>query len=102
MSARSWIVAALLMLGAAPLAHAQDEGIPVMNDVVRAKCGSGHKSDDKQRMSRISYRRATPENWEKTIKRMVVLNHATLEPADARVILKYLADHQGLAPEEVR
>ena len=24
------------------------------------------------RMSRISYRRATPENWEKTIKRMVV------------------------------
>jgi quinohemoprotein amine dehydrogenase len=53
-------------------------------------------------MARISYRRATPENWEKTIKRMVVLNHAMLEPADARVILKYLADHQGLAPDEVR
>jgi quinohemoprotein amine dehydrogenase len=53
-------------------------------------------------MSRISYRRATPENWELTIKRMVTLNHATLDPADARVILKYLADHQGLAPEEER
>ena len=26
-------------------------------------------------MSRISYRRATPENWERTIKRMVTLNH---------------------------
>ena len=25
-------------------------------------------------MSRISYRRATPENWERTIKRMVTLN----------------------------
>jgi len=53
-------------------------------------------------MTRISYRRATPENWEKTIKRMVTLNHASLEPADARAILKYLSDHQGLAPEEVR
>ena len=53
-------------------------------------------------MSRISYRRATPENWERTIKRMVALNHATFEPADARVILKYLADHLGLAPEEER
>ena len=53
-------------------------------------------------MSRISYRRATPENWERTIKRMVTLNHAQLEPADARAILKYLADRQGLAPEEER
>jgi len=53
-------------------------------------------------MSRISYRRATPENWERTIKRMVTLNHATLDPADARTILKYLADRQGLAPEEER
>src|SRR5438067_6410935 len=33
---------------------------------------------------------------------MVTLNHVNLEPADARTILKYLADHQGLAPEEVR
>ena len=53
-------------------------------------------------MSRISYRRATPENWERTIKRMVTLNHANLEPSDARAILKYLSDHLGLAPEEAR
>jgi quinohemoprotein amine dehydrogenase len=78
------------------------EGIPVQSDLVRAKCGGCHRSDDKMRMSRISYRRATPENWERTIKRMVTLNHASLEPADARNILKYLADHQGLAPEEAR
>jgi quinohemoprotein amine dehydrogenase len=101
-----------LLLSAATSAYAQqapaaatppaDEGIPVVSELVRAKCGSCHRADDKMRMSRISYRRATPENWEKTIKRMVVLNHATLEPADARAILKYLADHNGLAPEEVR
>ncbi len=81
---------------------AKNEGLPVLSDLVRAKCGSCHRSDDQGRMSRISYRRATPENWERTIKRMVTLNHATLEPAEARGILKYLADHQGLAPEEDR
>ena len=48
----------------------ENEGIPVRNDLVRAKCGSCHRSDDKMRMSRISYRRATVENWERTIRRM--------------------------------
>src|SRR5436190_2192354 len=81
---------------------AQNDGIPVQNDVVRLRCGSCHRSDDKGRMSRISYRRATPENWERTIKRMVTLNKVNLDPADARAILKYLSDHQGLAPEEER
>ena len=110
MNVRNWVAAAIV-LWFVPSAYAQapaaatppaDEGIPVASELVRAKCGSCHRADDKMRMSRISYRRATPENWEKTIKRMVVLNHATLEPADARAILKYLADHNGLAPEEVR
>ena len=86
----------------AQTAPAKDEGIPVQSDLVRSRCGGCHRSDDQKRMSRISYRRATPENWEKTIKRMVTLDHATLEPADARAILKYLADNQGLAPDEER
>jgi quinohemoprotein amine dehydrogenase len=81
---------------------AQDEGIPIQSELVRSRCGSCHKADDKMRMTRISYRRASPENWEKTIKRMVSLNHVDLDPADARGILKYLADHNGLAPDEVR
>jgi quinohemoprotein amine dehydrogenase len=87
---------------AAPATPAKDEGIPVQSDLVRQRCGACHKSDEQKRMSRISYRRATPENWERTIKRMVTLNHATLTPDDARAILKYLADNQGLAPEEER
>src|SRR5689334_20908173 len=87
---------------AAPKEAAVDEGIPVDSPLVRSRCGGCHKPDDKGRMTRISYRRATAENWERTIKRMVTLNHATLEPADARAILKYLADHQGLAPDELR
>ena len=85
-----------------PADATRNEGIPVQSDLVRARCGTCHRSDDKGRMSRISYRRTTPEDWEQTIKRMVTLNHANLDPADARGILKYLADHQGLAPEEDR
>lgn len=77
-----------------------DEGIPVRNELVRAKCGSCHRADARQRMARISYRRASPENWELTIKRMVSLNAVALQPDEARAILKYLADNHGLAPEE--
>jgi quinohemoprotein amine dehydrogenase len=83
-------------------ASAEEEGIPIRNELVQAKCGACHKADAQGRMSRISYRRATPENWERTIKRMATLNNVALEPADARNILKYLADRQGLSPEEVR
>ena len=77
MNVRNWVVAAIALCFV-PAAYAQapaaatppaDEGIPVASELVRAKCGSCHRSDDKMRMSRISYRRATPENWEKTIKR---------------------------------
>jgi quinohemoprotein amine dehydrogenase len=80
----------------------REDGIPIESELVRAKCGSCHRPDDQNRMTRISFRRATPENWERTIKRMATLNKVNLEPADARAILKYLADHLGLAPEEVR
>lgn len=78
------------------------EGIPVTSAVVREACGSCHPSDAEGRMSRISYRRATPENWELTIKRMLSLNQAPVTAEQAREVLKYLADNHGLAPEEAR
>jgi quinohemoprotein amine dehydrogenase len=81
---------------------AKDDGLPIRSDLVLSKCGGCHKADDQKRLSRISYRRASPENWEHTIRRMVTLNKVALEPADARKILKYLADNHGLAPEEAR
>ena len=60
---------------------------------MRTSCGSCHKLDEKMRMSRISYRRTTPEGWEETIKRMVSLDSVHLEPAAARQIL----DQAGLS-----
>lgn len=77
-------------------------GIPVTNETVRRVCGDCHTTDDQGRMSRISYRRTTPEGWQETIRRMATLNQAPIEPADAREIVKYLADRHGLAPEEAR
>ena len=79
-----------------------DAGIPITNELVRKTCSPCHKVDDKQRLSRISWRRTTPEGWEETIKRMISLNGLKMEPAEAREILKYLADNLGLAPEEAR
>src|SRR4029077_18819486 len=78
----------------------KDEGIPVTNNLVQQKCAGCHRADEKGRMTRISYRRTTPEGWEETIKRMVTLNAVKLEPAEARDILRYLANRHGLAPEE--
>jgi len=80
----------------------RDSGIPVTSDAVRKACSACHKVDEKGRMTRISWRRTTPEGWEQTIKRMISLNGLRLEPADAREILRYLADHHGLAPEEAK
>jgi quinohemoprotein amine dehydrogenase len=79
-----------------------EDGIPVTNELVIAKCGTCHTKDDKGNLSRISYSRTTPEGWEQAIKRMVRLNGLTLQPAEARTILKYLSTNHGLAPEEAK
>jgi quinohemoprotein amine dehydrogenase len=79
-----------------------DSGIPVQSELVRKSCSPCHKVDEKQRMSRISWRRATPEGWELTIKRMVELNGLRIEPSAARDVLRYLSNNQGLAPEEAQ
>jgi quinohemoprotein amine dehydrogenase len=79
-----------------------DDGIPITNPLVKSVCGSCHTTDDKGRMSRISYRRTTPEGWQETIRRMVTLNKLEMQPAEAREIVRYLSDTLGLAPEEAK
>jgi quinohemoprotein amine dehydrogenase len=77
-----------------------DSGIPITSELVKKSCSPCHKADEKGRLSRISWRRTTPEGWEFTIKRMVGLNGLSIRPEDAREVLKYLATNLGLAPEE--
>lgn len=79
-----------------------DIGIPVTSRVVRQECGACHQSDADGRMTRISYQRSTPEGWQQTIRRMVLLNGLQIEPAAAREAVRYLANNHGLAPSEAR
>ena len=53
-------------------------------------------------MTRVSYLRKTPEGWQQSIRRMVTLNEAELDPETARAIVRYLSDNHGIAPEELR
>ncbi|MGH7468235.1 MAG: quinohemoprotein amine dehydrogenase subunit alpha [Longimicrobiales bacterium] len=77
-------------------------GYPIQDAAVVASCKSCHAQDSTGRMTRISYLRKTPEGWETSIRRMVTLNNAKIEPEAARAVLKYLANQQGLGPEEAR
>ena len=86
---------------AAPTAK-PDEGIPIPDATVQKACAPCHTVDDKQQISRISFRRNTPEGWQETIRRMVALNGLRIEPQTAREVVRYLSNHLGLAPEEAR
>ncbi len=88
--------------GGAAAQQPAEDGIPVTDSLTISKCASCHAKDDKGNLSRISWIRTTPEGWEEAIKRMVRLNGLTLEPADARAIVKYLSNSHGLAPEEAK
>ena len=81
---------------------ADDGGLPVTSELVRSACGGCHQADEAGRLSRISYLRKAPEGWELTLKRMMRTAGLDLSPDEARAIVRYLADHHGLAPEEER
>ncbi len=51
-------------------------------------------------MSRISYLRKNPEGWQTSVRRMATLNGVQIDPVAAREVVRYLANHQGLAPDE--
>ena len=82
--------------------EAIEEGIPVTSQLVIDRCVACHKKDEKNRLTRISYERTTPEGWQQVIKRMIRLNSLTISPDDAKQIVKYLSNNHGLAPEEAR
>jgi len=80
----------------------REEGIPVTDALVKAKCGGCHKSDDRGNMQRIAWERSTPEGWQIALKRMQLLNDVDLTPAETRHVIQYLSTHHGLAPEEAK
>lgn len=81
---------------------AREEGIPVTDPLVIAKCGSCHARDERGNMQRISWSRTTPEGWQNVLKRMVLVKGALLTSQEARLIVKSLSTSHGLAPAEAR
>jgi hypothetical protein len=76
--------------------------IPVASELVRGTCGGCHQVDARLCMSRISYQRKTPEGWEDTVRRMGRMNGIPSSASQAREIIRYLADAQGLTSSEVQ
>lgn len=96
------LIAWIPQQAASPPAQAADDGFVITNQTVIDRCSRCHEVDEAGRMSRISYLRKTPEGWQTSIRRMMALHGARLNQADAREIVRYLANEQGLAPEELR
>jgi quinohemoprotein amine dehydrogenase len=99
-------VAAPLFLGVTLLAWTprrpkDPEGYRVDNATLVDRCSRCHAVGEDGRMGRISFMRKTPEGWQTSIRRMVSLHHVRLTPEQGREIVRYLSDHQGLAPEEL-
>lgn len=90
----------LLFLAGIVTAESSEDGIPVTDPLVIAKCGTCHASDERGNMQRISWARTTPEGWQDVLKDMIVMNGLSVTPEEARPIVKYLSTAHGLAPEE--
>jgi len=78
------------------------EGIPVTDPLVIAKCGDCHARDERGNMERLSWGRTTPEGWQDALKRMILGYNVPVTPVEARLIVKYLSTNHGLAPEEAK
>src|SRR5262249_301344 len=106
MFVKNWVLASAVVVLVATSGRAQDPtaavGIPISHQLTIDKCGGCHQRDANGMMRRLSYIRTTPEVWEQAIKRMIRLNGVVLKPEEAREILRYLSNNNGLAPEEAK
>jgi quinohemoprotein amine dehydrogenase len=81
-----------ISLAAAP-AHGSAEAL------IRAKCLPCHTEGD-DGISRISHQRKTPEGWLMSVARMQIVHGLKITDEERRMVVKHLADAQGLAPSE--
>jgi quinohemoprotein amine dehydrogenase len=103
LSATAAALAVVALLGGAELSAQEDSsGYAIDDATVVAECSSCHAQDEEGRLSRISWLRKTPEGWQTSLQRMAALHGVSVSPEAARRIVRYLANEQGLAPEELR
>ena len=97
-----WALSAALASGQSPPTSAADreEGIPITDPLVIAKCGGCHARDGRGNVQGLSWGRTTPEGWQDMLKQMILLENLSVTPAEARSIVKSLSSSHGLASEE--
>jgi len=96
-------IAALLILAlssASATAGESDGKVLTPRKILERQCAACHHKLPDGSYSRISRIRGVPEAWDMTIIRMRRVQHARISPAEQAQLVKYLADSQGLAPEE--
>lgn len=69
--------------------------------ILNARCAGCHQRQADGSLARIGELRKTPEGWDMSITRMRIWHGLRIEAAEQAALVKYLADRQGLAPEEV-
>jgi len=92
-----WLRFALVALsfGWVSMAAAQQGGPALL----QAHCAGCHEAGSGG-LSRISAQRKTPEGWDMTIARMMLLHGVEMNADERRTLVKHLADTRGLAPAE--
>jgi quinohemoprotein amine dehydrogenase len=84
----------LALVGAGDGIHAQDA-----SSILNTKCAACHERTD-DGLARIEDQRKTPEAWDMTIVRMMQLHGVEVTDDERAILVKHLADTQGLAPAE--
>lgn len=69
-------------------------------EVIDARCAACHQPLDGGGHYRLNTIRKTPEGWDMTLTRMTIWHRVQFSDDERRVMVKYFADRQGLAPEE--
>lgn len=92
--------AGTLALAMASLLFAQAQAAEKGEALLKSKCMGCHIAEGNDTYSRISHQRKTPEGWLMSIARMQVMHGLEISDANRRILVKYLADKQGLAPSE--
>ncbi len=70
--------------------------------VLDGRCAACHERIAEGGLNRISEVRKTPEGWDMTIVRMMIMHGVEVTPDERHALVKYLADTQGLAPAETK
>ena len=69
-------------------------------EILQTRCGGCHQQSAPGHFARITDIRKTPEGWLMTLFRMQHVHQVQITETDRDVLIRYLADTQGLAPSE--